>query len=235
METLKEEIQQEEKVKEKNNNANKQALIEEIKTNEEFAKIRRTASDSIAVDGIVRCQGLMGKSNKNALGKIAGYSVKNISDAPITLITEEYEGEGPGFYTSKTANVTLNPGESTYLSPTFMSKNFCLPQYGYHLANGKINADSEKGDWEEVLKSTKFYFKASSGQSITDKELNVFADKKSKGTNSFELKKEFVKTFGYLANMAVTMTKKKSINDKEAQAFYIYTKAKEAGLIPAEM
>ena len=213
--------------------ATKVQYIENLKHDPELAARRLQLSNKVEVTHIVRCKGLMGRSPKSAAGRIVGYVVKNIGDTNLPIKTTLYSGEGPGNYTGTPTEVMLEPGKSIRLSKPSMAINFTAAEYGGLLANGRVNADIEKESIEDILNSTTFSFKKEANISITSPEITEFADKKV--GDGYELKKEYIEVFGYLANTVAVNKAKETVSDKEAQAFYIYTKAKEAGLIPADM
>lgn len=211
--------------------ASKQEFINEIRSNPELAAKRRTMSDMIEVETIIRCKGLLGRTPKASAGRVVGYTIKNVGDAPVEIKTTKYKGEGPGTYEGTPTVVTLKPGSTMKLSKASMAINFTAPEYGGYLANGRITADIDKGTPEEVLESTTFAFRkdAANSQNATE-----FADKDDKN-GGYVLKVDYIETFGFLANKAVVNKVKDDVTDKEAQAHYVYTLAKEQGLIPAEM
>lgn len=222
------------KVKQAEIDSVKQQLNEALKQDEGLAAIRKSCSDKVAVVGIVRARGIAGGSPKDTLGRIVGYRVKNVGDTALVFDVRKHKQGENGVYAPYATKTTVEPGAEVVMNKTSMGMEFFKPQYFGYLQNGVIKADTDKfKDNEELLANTTFAAKKESGFVVTDNSITEFCDDNSTGT--WQIKPEYAEDFGFLVNKASTAQKKSEITEREATAFYIYTKAKEAGLIPAEM
>jgi hypothetical protein len=213
----------------------KAKLAEELKNDAEKQALRLSRVNDVSVVGVMRAKGIAGKATSNSMGRIVGYKIKNESDKPVAIHSMKYTGEGPGKYVGTPEEIELAPGQELAVSKRTIGASFVAPEFGSYLANGKINFNSKKENAtaEELLAAAEFVFKKDSGKTLTDTDLTIFVDIPE--DNKFVLKPEFVETFGFLANTSATNEVKSGVSDKEAMAFYIYTKAKEQGLIPSEL
>lgn len=213
----------------------KEQLQEDINKGGEYASLRHTLKGAVEVNGVAKAEGIAGKT---ANKRIVGYRIKNNGDKVVPLALVKFTGEGPGMYQRSIAHGELKPGEDIVLSRASLGLTLSQPQFGSDVSNGRANYDKEayaKAQSVEeklnVLRATGFAFTKISGLTTSDPRLEIVIDR-SLGDKKYELLPEYVEQFGDLANGNAVAVTKDTVSEKEAMAFYIYTKAKEQGMYP---
>lgn len=176
-----------------------------------------------------------GKRVMTNVTKIVGYTIKNKSKAPISILTEKYAPDGNGTYVGTPVIETVAPGQVIPLSRKYFALNGVRPEFGQTFSNGglvlKTRNQIEDADLTDILESASFRYYKSLGMRVNDDSVKVQIGVQIEG--AWKVQDEYVETFGFLNNEPVAKTrgskksKTESISNIEAKAFAIYQKMLE--------
>lgn len=181
-----------------------------------------------------------GKRKVKGVTKIVGYTVKNVSKAPINLVTEKYAQDGNGVYVGTTTIVTVAPNETIDLARKYVGLNAVRPEFGEVFSNGIVvfRTKSQITDLElnKLLNSTSFRFDPKLNLKINDDSIKIQIGEKV--DDKWVVTKDYVETFGFLMNEEVKTSssskgkdksKGKGVSDIEAKAYEIYNLMRQNG------
>lgn len=135
---------------------------------------------------------------------IVGYRISNIGDTPIKYVTEVWsQGEDGKYVPTKTEKV-LAPGGYADLTRQYMTMFCAQPEISFQLANGKIiKGSGSKGDRDLKAELEAHYFAFAKDADGNKRQINdddVKLNVGEKVGDKWQVKAEFVETFGYLNN-----------------------------------
>lgn len=170
--------------------------------------------------------------------KIVGYTVKNVSSAPINMVTEKYVNEN-GVYVGTPCVETLAPGATMSLSRKYFGLNGVRPEFGESFANGSLVLRTKNQITEmelnEILETSSFRFNPELNIQVNDDSVKVQIGHKE--DDGWKVNDEYVETFGFLMNEAPKASKgKKSsgsgngVSDIEAKAHDIFKMLQSQGV-----
>lgn len=172
--------------------------------------------------------------------QIVGYRLVVIGQNPVKYLTEEFSKDAEGKYVGARVEKVAKPGEKFDLSRKYMTIFCSQPEISFQLSNGKVvrgSGDVKPGDLDGELEAHYFAFNDKSIKVNSDSmKLNVAAKKvdKATGTSKWEVKPEFVATFGYLNNAKPAGRKGRGpasskFSPQDLAANYINTLLRESG------
>lgn len=129
------------------------------------------------------------------IGKIVGYTIKNVGTEAIQYVTEVFTQDETGKFVGQKVEKTLAPNEEANISRSYLAMLTAKPEFAFKLANGTlISKGTSKGELEDILSKFYFSFDKDLGINVNDDEIKVSID--ADGV----VKPEFVEVFGYLNN-----------------------------------
>lgn len=173
-----------------------------------------------------------GKRKLAPEGKIVGYVIKNIGDEAIPVRTEKYtQDPATGRWVGNVVDVTLNPGETAYLTRKYLTFLAIQAEFSMEFANGSVVRGSNKvseGDVDGLMEA--FYFSFSDPTiKVHDPAIKVQIGEKVKSDTgeAWVVKAEFAEDFGYLNNQkekaVAKRTRKAGPEQNEKLANYLRT------------
>lgn len=172
--------------------------------------------------------------------QIVGYRIAVVGENPIKYMTEEFSKDPEGKYVGQRVDKIAKPGEKFDLSRKYMTIFCSQPEISFQLSNGKVvrgSGEVKPGDMDGELEAHYFLFNDKSIKVNSDTiKLNVSTKKvdKATGTTKWEVKPEFVVTFGNLNNAKPTGRKGRGpsankYSPQDLAANYINTLLRESG------
>lgn len=136
---------------------------------------------------------------------IVGYRIANVGEEPIKYTTEVWSlDEATGKYVPTRAEKVLVPGATADLTRQYMTMFCAQPEISFSLLNGKIiKGSGSKGDKGIKAELESYYFSFSKDESGVKKNVNDDDIKLNVGEkvgDKWQVKAEFLETFGYLNN-----------------------------------
>lgn len=135
---------------------------------------------------------------------IVGYRIANVGDEPIKYTTEVWAPDESGKYVATKAEKVLVPGGFADLTRQYMTMFCAQPEISFSLLNGKIiKGSGSKGDKSPKAELESYYFSFNKDENGTKKNVNDDDIKLNVGEkvgDKWQVKAEFVETFGFLNN-----------------------------------
>lgn len=216
-----EEVAVAEKTEVKASNQKTAELKEEFKktlsSDPSFKEVHKTLSASLEVvntlgfgdSGNIYVDKSKSTDDQRALAptsKIVGYAVKNIGKEPIPYTTEVYAADAEGKFVGKTVEKVLAPGATAHLTRQFMTVLCAQPAVSFQLANGSVvrgsGATRPGAPIKEELEAYYFLFAKDEATGVR-KQVNDDSVKLNVGKkvgDKWQVKADFVETFGFLNN-----------------------------------
>lgn len=221
----------------------KEAYRETLEADEELRARRKAYSQFVSV---VNTFGFGDKGNVivdptktssrglTEVSKIVGYRIKNEGTVPINYRTEEYVKGADGLYVGTPVTKVLAPGGTADLTRQYMTM-FCAEiEIAFELKNGilvKGSGSKASKDLKSKMEAMHFRFNSDANMAVNDDDIKINIGEKIKDT--WVVKKEYVKTFGFLNNPKQKTGRKGSKGDfssQELSAFYIRQLLEEEGI-----
>lgn len=166
---------------------------------------------------------------------IVGYRIENIGKDPITYQTEVYSQNAEGKFVGEKVEKVLAPGATADLTRQYMTMFCAQPEIAFVLANGKVKRGSgkasSKGDVKAELEA--FYFSFDSSLNIQINADEVKLNVGEKVGDKWQVKPEFIETFGYLNNAPERNRARKEgpkISSSELAANYVMKMLQDSAL-----
>ena len=133
--------------------------------------------------------------------KIVGYRILNIGKKPIQYKTKIWHKDADGNYLGAEVERVLHPKQTADLNKYYMALLCARPEISFQLSNGKLIA----GNKSKELNS--YYFKFDFDSYGNRKDVNDVYTKISvarKIDSQWEIKEDFIETFGFLYNKTIS-------------------------------
>ena len=193
----------------------KEALSQTVASDPDFMNRLRRLSNSVQVlnslgfgdsGNIIVDKGASTKDDRKlaVTSAIVGYRVANVGTEPIKYVTEVWTLGEDGKYVATKQEKVMAPGATADLTRQYMTMFCAQPEISFQLANGKIiKGSGAKGDKGIKAELESYYFSFSKDADGNKKQINdddVKLNVGEKVGDKWQVKAEFVETFGFLNN-----------------------------------